>query len=487
MNTETPGSPDRLSENQGKTKQPYRPDKDRQLNIQYDEEVQAKTDRHAAIENFLIEHDCLQNMDLDHPDIPDRLVEELVDLESKFRKVNADFDLTEKSPKFVTRNAELIWKKLQTKEHESRVAEDLEFAEADAEAAEDQAQSYAEKIAALKSEGKANAGLVSALANDPSVPESERAKLQAFQKIIDLAQTPEDRAIISSRVNSLDLSRLPDPVSFIHHQIFDQGEQKSGVSEATQNRIAKAFGVPRMRNGTVADMENNLDQKVPIINPNTGEIEGYEPAITKDNPIEVRPGITMYVENDRKVYEDAYSGEVFPFEGGSAGRELDKMRLQYLSSRPNLLNSGIEDLMGWNLKNARMPKKHELRKIHETQNLLLGGSRILNADVLWSGEQQQFAHNLLMISQFGETTPHLHSSDQMVASRKRLGLSRSGDVLDIDPEVMAAAGDWLNGHPSASGRGAYDDLQAKLHELFPERVAKPSDPNQNSGQENLAA
>ena len=76
MNAETPGSPDRPSENQGKTKQPYRPDKDRQLNIQRDEEVQAKTDRHAAIENFLIEHDCLQNMDWNHPDIPDRLVEE---------------------------------------------------------------------------------------------------------------------------------------------------------------------------------------------------------------------------------------------------------------------------------------------------------------------------------------------------------------------------------------------------------------------------
>ena len=115
--------------------------------------------------------------------------------------------------------------------------------------------------------------------------------------------------------------------------------------------------------------------------------------ITKDNPIKVRPGITMYVENGQKVYEDAYSGEVFPFEGGAARRELDKMRLQYLSSRPNLLNSGIEDLMGWNLKNARMPKEHELHKIHQVQNLLLGGSRNLDADVMWSDEQKLFTHH----------------------------------------------------------------------------------------------
>jgi len=485
MNAEIPGYPDHPPNDPKKADgKLYVPSTKLQRDIQHTENEQTKQNRHAAIEGFLIEHDCLQNMDWNHPDIPDGLVTELVKLEVGFRKANPDFDLTQKSPAFVTKNAELIWKRLQTKADEVKVSETQQKNEVDAEAAEFEVNSYAHKIASLKSEGKSNVELVEELANDPAVPESEKAKYQAFQKIIALAQTPEDRRIITNRVNTLDPARMPDPIAFIQTQVFDQGETKSGVSETTQKHIAKAFGIPRVRNATVADMESNLDRKVPTYNED-GEIIGYDPAITKDNPIEVRPGITMYVENGHKVYQDQYSGEVFPFEGGASGRAIDKMKMQYLSSRPDLLNSGVEDLMGWNLKNARMPKEHELHKIHKVQNLLLGGSRNLSAEVMWAGEHQQFAHSILFVSQFGETSPHTHSSDQMLASRKQLGISRSGDILDIDEDIMAETGDWLNGNPHASGRRAYDELQKHLHTLFPDKVNAPNSSTPENTEKNL--
>ncbi len=485
MNAETPGTPDHHSNAPEKiTRKQYIPSAKQQRDIQHDEEIQSAQNRHAAIENYLIEHDCLQNMDWNHPDIPDALVQQLVDFETRFQKRNPDFDLTEASPKYVTKKAERLWEKLRAKTTEREAAEKRTIKETDAEKAETETTSYAEKITALKSEGKSNVELVEVLADDPTVPESEKAKFRAFQKMIALAQTPEDRQIIANRVNGFDPTSLPDPVAFIQTQIFDHGANKSGVSEATQERIAEAFGIPRMRNATVADMENNLDRKIPIYNED-GDITGYKPAITKDNAVEVRPGITMYVENGHKVYQDKYSGEVFPFERGTAGRTVDKMKMQYLSSRPDLLSNGVEDLMGWNLKNARMPKEHELQKIHAIQNLMLGGSRNLSADVMWGGEHQQFSHSILFVSQFGETSPHTHSTDQMLASRKQLGISRSGDILDIDEEVMAATGDWLNGHPHASGGKAYDALQQHLHALFPDKVKMPSPGDTKNVEKNL--
>ena len=318
---------------------------------------------------------------------------------------------------------------------------------------------YKHHIDSLRLSGKSTVQIIQILALDPNTPESEKVKLQQFAQIIAMATKSSDQHLIQSKINTLDLAQLQSPISFIKHHVFDLPQQKSGFSQAFQHHVAETFNLPKIHHGTVADMENSLEAKAPIIDQRTGKISGFKPAITRDNAPEVRPGIIMYVdEYGHKTYEDLFTGETFHFHGGVAGRAADKMRLQFLSCRPKLLNSGVEDIFGLSLKNARMPKEHELHRIHEIQNAILGGSRNLNAEVMTAAEIQTFCKRILFINQFGETTPFNHSSEDMANSRNQLGVMHSNDPLDINLEVLSMVGNWLNANPYVTGKAAYDEL-----------------------------
>ena len=396
--------------------------------------------------------------------LPEGAAVHLLQYENTKREIDPSFDITRLPSKRLVR----IIERKTTLKIEVSTNKDKKALAKETEKSED---AYQTKIATLQSSGKSNSQIIQILAADPVTPESERTKLQHFSEIISLASTPQDLRLIAGKVNGLNISKLPDPVSFIQHQVFDTPDHQSGFSESFQHSIAQKFNIPRMRNATVADMENNLDAKVPVIDPETGKVTGYKPAVTRENAPEVRSGIIMYVdERGHKTYEDLYSGETFPFHGGIAGRAVDKMRLQFLSSRPELLNNGVENFFGFNLKNARMPKEHELHRIHEIQNALLGGSRNLSADVMYANEQKAFSKRLLFLSQFGEITPFSYSSQQMSQSRKQLGLTNSADPLDANLDVLSIAGDWLNAHPNVSGKAAYDELQAHLQMTLPDQT-----------------
>ena len=99
----------------------------------------------------------------------------------------------------------------------------------------------------LKADGKSNVEMVLALANNPDVPVTERAKLQAFRTIINIAQTtPADAKIITERLNRQNFSDgIPEPESFVYWAIFDSPNVPSGVSEATQEAIATKLGIVR--------------------------------------------------------------------------------------------------------------------------------------------------------------------------------------------------------------------------------------------------
>lgn len=323
---------------------------------------------------------------------------------------------------------------------------------------------YFEHVDALKSSGKSNAEIIQILAHDPATPETEKAKLQQFSQIISLATSPQDQALIGEKVGALNLAQLPDPVSFIQHQIFDAPDQKTGFSETFQITVSEKFGITLVQNATIADMNRNLDQRVPIVNQKTGEVEGYKPAITKDNPIQVRPGIVIYVDlNGQKIYEDIQTGETFSFQSGLAGRTVDKTKLQFLGSRSGLLQRGIVNFFGLNLKNAAIPKDHELAKITAIQNALLGGTHGMSADVMSGNDQNLFTQKFLFLSQFGKSNAGSHSSDQMATSLQQLGITNSFDPLDVDLEKLAVAGDFLNAHSIVSGKASWLNLKQRLH------------------------
>ena len=400
----------------------------------------------------------LDNM---QPPLPEGTAVHLLQYENTKREIDPSFDITQLPSKRLVRIIErktTLKNEVSTNKDKKALANKTEKSEV----------AYQTKIVTLQSSGKSNSQIIRTLAADPITPEFERTKLQQFSEIISLANAPQDQQLIAEQVNGLNISKLPDPVSFIQHQVFDTPDHQSGFSENFQHSVAQKFNIPRMRNATVADMENNLDTKVPVIDPETGKVTGYKPAIIRENAPEIRSGIIMYVdERGHKTYEDLYSGETFPFHGGIAGRAVDKMRLQFLSSRPELLNNGVENFFGFSLKNARMPKEHELHKIHEIQNALLGGSRNLSADVMYTGEQKQFSQRLLLLSQFGGVAPFSHSSEQMYQSRNQLGLTNSADPLDVNLDALSIAGDWLNAHPNVSGKVAYDELQTHLQMTLP--------------------
>ncbi len=403
----------------------------------------------------------LDNM---QPPLPEGAAVHLLQYENTKREIDPSFDITRLPSKRLVR---IIERKTTLKIEMSKNKDKKALAQ-ETEKSED---AYQTRIATLQSSGISNSQIIQILAADQVTPESERTELQHFSEIISLASTPQDQQLIAEKVNWLNISKLPDPVSFIQHQVFDTPDHQSGFSESFQHSVAEKFNIPRMRNATVADMENNLDAKVPVIVSETGKVTGYKPAITRENAPEIRSGIIMYVnERGHKTYEDLYSGETFPFHGGVTGRELDKMRLQFLSSRPELLNNGVENFFGFSLKNARMPKEHELHRIHEIQNALLGGNRNLSADVMYAGEQKQFSQRLLLLSQFGDIAPFSHSSEQMHQSRNQMGLTNSADPLDVNLEALAIAGDWLNAHPNVSGKAAYDELQAHLQMTLPDQT-----------------
>lgn len=330
-------------------------------------------------------------------------------------------------------------------------------------ATEKSEQEYRHRVEQLKSSGKSNTEIIQLLANDPATAKSEKARFQDFSQIIILATLPEDLQRISGKINSLNLAKLPDPIAFIQHQIFDSPDQPSGFSDSYQASVADAYNLPQIRSATVADMTNSLDQKIPIIDPNNGKVTGYKPAITRDNASKVRPGIIIYVdENGQKTYEDLASGQTFPFQGGASGNLVDRRKLQFLNSRSGLLDKGIENMFGLNLKNAQIPKNHELEKIHAIQNALLGGTQNLDPEVMYDQQQESFARRFLFLSQFGETVPFTHSAEQIALSWGQLGITKSADPLDVNINVLQTVGEWMNEHPNISGRTAFEELKIYL-------------------------
>lgn len=154
-------------------------------------------------------------------------------------------------------------------------------AEEDLREAKSDLTAYSAKIENLRAQGLSNAQLILALADDPKVPESERVKLSAFAKIIQIASKNKyDAALIEARINQIDLSTgMPDPIGFAQAVVFasSQNNQNGKVSAITQITIAKELGIelPDLDVATGSDMNDVFSKGIGvkrIKDPQTGEI-----------------------------------------------------------------------------------------------------------------------------------------------------------------------------------------------------------------------
>jgi len=198
---------------------------------------------------------------LEHKAFPDGTNSVLYDYEVKKRASKPDFDVTSLSPKKLAR---LLSRKFETEASETKVidrneaeaqvnAEELEARselvddkEEEAESSEDKAEGYEAFVQSLAG---SNVDKISAMLASHHVPEAEKAKLRAFQAILDIAAAvPEDHQIVRSRLNAVDFSRsIPSPRSFATWAIFDSTNAPTGISEATQNAVAASLGIKRNR------------------------------------------------------------------------------------------------------------------------------------------------------------------------------------------------------------------------------------------------
>lgn len=132
------------------------------------------------------------------------------------------------------------------------------------------------------------------LVTEPAVPETEKAKLRQFQKILDLSQAvPADQAIIEQRLNTLDFSQgIPSPTAFIQQAIFSSPEYDSGISAATQNAIATEFKL------TPRSIKTGSDYTAAMSATKTNANGQVSPAFPESAPLKFRPGLEGFTSNN---------------------------------------------------------------------------------------------------------------------------------------------------------------------------------------------
>lgn len=143
------------------------------------------------------------------------------------------------------------------------------------------------------------------------VPPFEKAELAAFAKILDIAAaTPEDETLIKARLNNQDFSAgVPDPIVFLQTEIFSGAAegQESGISDATQHALAKAFKITPVRIRNASELQDETLRRT--IDPETEEAT-Y--AYSEKNPLLFRPGVGAYPDAQGREYITATNqhGEV---------------------------------------------------------------------------------------------------------------------------------------------------------------------------------
>ena len=157
------------------------------------------TDRKSAIEAFIVESDFL-GFDPKDEGMMEAMTEALLSIEGNLRNADPAVDITEKPAMLL----KIMLKK------EIAKNKNVEQSESYKEILSDKSKTVLEKL--------------SIGANDEHSPKELKAQWKAYLKITSLAQTPEDKAVIEQKINSQNLSNLPDPITFIQAEIFGDPE-----------------------------------------------------------------------------------------------------------------------------------------------------------------------------------------------------------------------------------------------------------------------
>ena len=466
---------------------------------------ESREDREAAISQFVIDNNCL-GYDWEKAGIPDNVIKILCDQESQKRTAKPDYDITKKPLVLVKRivkrelgesqevSSELKREEV-TEQTEETSEKDVEQTKEDVK----KEQSYAEFVNGLQGSTVEKLQQIANSQNE-AVPKEQQENARGYLRIIGLAQTPQDRQVITQKINqNINPSRgISSPVSFIHSQILGSPAQ-TGVSEQSQEAIAKSFGItPRkhsISNGTDIQkaMTEGRGTKTVVKERKVWDEETKSYKIVKEeveqpleydkeNPLEFRPGVSAYTTptGETKLRVQSQRNTVETDVTGWMAQDITALaeEMELWSMMENAGVTGFaEDVYKINFSffNSNFDPS-VLRQNRKTINALFGGMEGSDGDIFRSSE-----YKTLLISQARLLTGSgqalgaggmLGAYDPDKTRRQVRALGIQNDSGKVDDEVLEAFGSLTQSN-LLTGKLTFEAVQKELFERFPDRVARP--------------
>lgn len=386
---------------------------------------------------------------------PDATNECLYQYEAGKRTEKVDYDVTTQSPKRLVRILERGLEKHVTRDTKSEVLNQ-----------EDQFSALRDSL-----KGQPNTTIIEAMldpANADIIPEVERTKWEALSVLIGMADTPEDQAIIKSKVNALDGgSNLPNMALFIETEILAD----ETLSESYRDEVAARFKIPNPRIKTGGQVDDSL-------NPRAAD---GGPLYTAKNPLDLGHGSAAYENPDGsravRVSVPGRGDREISWQSNDSddviGTKISLAKIwaqNEWGGQTDFFGEGIN--IETHILSQTDPGK--LRKVQNVMNALFGGTRGFDAVIVQDNEAEFLGWFNQFTATKGDAMQRDFDKDVAVENRTNLGLHPNGDPQQIDYDVLREAAKYAKGQ-FGSGEPNYFALQKHLHQLYPERVPLAGD------------
>lgn len=286
--------------------------------------------------------------------------------------------------------------------------------------------------------------------------------LADFGKILSLAQTPEDAAILERKISGVDFASMPDPVVFIQTEILKAPE----LSQATQEAIAREFKITPYRVITGSDVKNAFGET--IIDPETGE---ERQRFTEDEPLEYRTGISAFngKSGESFIRFDVDPPVKFNIDGWSPDAITDLS--EYGALFVGFQEAGISNFMvhNFHLPNALDPQFDPLDAVKSRQivDALLGFDEGYDGKIYGADKTKYFQWFVQMLSPRGDWAQSDFDVNASHQALEDLGVRGEDGTLNI--EVLKSVGSYARGI-YGSGVPDYYALQGHLNSLYGDLV-----------------
>jgi len=407
------------------------------------ETAASQADREAAIQAFIVENDFL-GFDPKDDGMMEALTTILLRRETLYRKRSADFDICTRPVEYLR----TVAIRAGMKADESAKTED-----------------YQSVIESLK--GKSGREILTILSTHEATPAVENEKANQYLRLLSpqLVSNEQDRALIQSRVDTLDFSAgVPDPIRFIQTTLFTEPT----LSRETKQAIATEFGLSPTSIATGSDLIAGLRESV--IDPTTGE---PRPKYDRDHPLEYREGVGAYVdESGEKVLRvELADGRVREIPITTEDPTQMRTFASLLAIYGRLEEAGISHFMGepFNIETDLYHQTDidQTWRVAQVMEALLGGDAGYDGEIIWNDQLDLLVWESQFFSTKGDAAASDYDIERSWQNLQELGIRTPEGEMNFD--ILRAAGDFMRGQ-YLTGAPDYYGLQLYLHGLYPEQV-----------------